>query len=42
MKDWLRENPNGSKVAFEKYFKALSADVKKVLPCDQSFPSLSS
>lgn len=37
MKDWLQENPNGSKDAFEKYFKALSADVKKV---SQSLPSL--
>jgi hypothetical protein len=30
MKDWLQENPGGSKDAFEHYFKALPADVKKV------------
>ncbi len=33
MKEWLQENPNGSKGAFEKYFKGLSADVRKV--CDR-------
>jgi hypothetical protein len=38
MTDWLRENPNGSKDVFEKHFKTLTTDVKKV--CDQSFPSL--
>lgn len=36
MKNWLHENPNGSKDAFEKYFRALPADVKKVR--DQPFP----
>jgi len=30
MKDWLEQNSNGSKDAFEKYFKALAPDVKKV------------
>jgi hypothetical protein len=30
MKDWLEENPNGLKDAFEKYFKALPKNVKKV------------
>jgi hypothetical protein len=30
MKDWLEENPNGLKDAFEQYFKALPADVRKV------------
>jgi hypothetical protein len=30
MKDWLGENPNGLKDAFEQYFKALPADVRKV------------
>ena len=41
MKEWLEQNPNGSKDAFEKYFKALTQDVKKV--CDDtndSFPFL--
>jgi hypothetical protein len=38
MKDWLDENPNGSKDAFEKYYKALDTDIKKV--CDASFPTL--
>jgi hypothetical protein len=38
MKDWLHANPNGSKDAFEKYFKGLPAPAKKV--CDQYFPSL--
>ena len=38
MTDWLHENPNSSKDAFEKHFKALPADLKKVH--DQSFPSL--
>jgi hypothetical protein len=37
MMDWLCENPNGSKDTFEKHFKALPADVKKV--CNQSFLS---
>jgi hypothetical protein len=40
MKDWLQVNPNGSKEAFEKYFKALSADAKKV--CYQPIPISSS
>jgi hypothetical protein len=30
MKDWLEENPNGSKDAFELYFKDLTVDVRKV------------
>jgi hypothetical protein len=30
MKDWLEENPNGLKDAFEQYFKALPPDVRKV------------
>jgi hypothetical protein len=30
MKDWLEENPNGLKDAFEKYFKALPENVRKV------------
>jgi hypothetical protein len=30
MKDWLEQNPNGSKDGFESYFKALSPDEKKV------------
>jgi hypothetical protein len=30
MKDWLEQNPNGSKNAFEEYFKALTPDVIKV------------
>jgi hypothetical protein len=30
MKEWLDENPNGSKDAFETYFKALTPEVKKV------------
>jgi hypothetical protein len=30
MKEWLEQNPNGSKDAFEKHFKALSQDEKKV------------
>jgi hypothetical protein len=30
MKDWLEENPSGSKEAFEQYFKALPADARKV------------
>jgi hypothetical protein len=30
MKDWLEENPNGLKDAFEKYYKALPADAKRV------------
>jgi hypothetical protein len=30
MKEWLEENPNGSKDAFERYFKTLPADVSKV------------
>ncbi len=30
MKDWLEENPNGSKDAFELYFKALPPDLRKV------------
>lgn len=30
MKEWLERNPNGSKDAFEKHFKALSQDEKKV------------
>jgi hypothetical protein len=39
MKEWLLDNPNGSKDAFEKHFKAIPADVKKV--CDLlPFPSL--
>jgi hypothetical protein len=38
MKDWLLENPNGLKGAFEEYFKALPADVKKV--CGKFFSSL--
>jgi hypothetical protein len=38
MIDWLCKNPNGLKDTFEKHFKALSANVKKV--CDQSFLSL--
>jgi hypothetical protein len=38
MTDWLRENPNGSKDAFKKYFDTLPADVKKVR--DKYFPSL--
>ena len=29
MKEWLDENPNGSKDAFETYFKALTPDIKK-------------
>lgn len=37
MKDWLLENPNGSKDAFEKHFKALPAGIKKVR--DQYLPS---
>ena len=39
MKEWLEENPNGSKDAFEQYFKALSASVRKVSSCSYSpFP----
>jgi hypothetical protein len=30
MKDWLEENPDGTKDSFERYFKALPADVRKV------------
>jgi len=30
MKDWLDENPSGSKDAFEKYFKALPMDIRSV------------
>jgi hypothetical protein len=30
MKDWLEQNPGGSKDVFEKYFKALTEDAKKV------------
>jgi hypothetical protein len=30
MKEWLVGNPKGSKDAFDKYFKALSQDDKKV------------
>jgi hypothetical protein len=30
MKDWLEENPDGLKDAFEQYFKALPPDVRKV------------
>ena len=30
MKDWLEENPNGLKDAFEQHFKALPADARKV------------
>jgi hypothetical protein len=41
MKDWLEENPNGLKDAFEEYFKALPVDVKKVHSCSNSpFPLL--
>lgn len=29
MKDWLENNPNGMKDAFEQYFKALPADGRK-------------
>jgi hypothetical protein len=38
MKEWLIENPNGSKDAFEKYFKAIPANIKKV--CGDSLPSI--
>ena len=30
MKDWLNDNPNGLKDAFEQYFKALPVDIRKV------------
>jgi hypothetical protein len=30
MKDWLQENPDGLKDAFEQYFKALPAEARKV------------
>jgi hypothetical protein len=33
MKDWLEENPNGLKDAFERYFKALPVDARKVSNC---------
>jgi hypothetical protein len=35
MKDWLEDNPNGLKDAFETYFKALPPEVRKV----SNFPS---
>lgn len=39
MQDWLEENPNGLKDTFEKYFKALSENVRKVSSCSNSpFP----
>jgi hypothetical protein len=38
MKDWLEENPNGSKDSFDQYFKALPADVRKVSN-NLSYPS---
>jgi hypothetical protein len=36
MKDWLEDNPNGLKDAFEKYFKELPVDVRKVRKCSYS------
>jgi hypothetical protein len=30
MKDWLNDNPNGLKDAFEQYFKALPPDIRNV------------
>jgi hypothetical protein len=31
MKNWLKENPGGSKANFENYFKAMPPGQKKVL-----------
>jgi hypothetical protein len=39
MKEWLEDNPNGLKHAFEEYFKALPADVRKVSDCSESIVS---
>jgi hypothetical protein len=40
MKEWLEQNPNGSKVAFETYFKALTHGDKKVCSNSNDSPSI--
>ena len=41
MKDWLEENPNGTKDAFELFFKALPADARKAsIHSNSPFPLL--
>jgi hypothetical protein len=38
MKDWLEQNPDGSKDAFDRHFKVLSQEDRKV--CDTALQTL--
>ena len=42
MKDWLEQNPNGLKDTFKEYFRALSADARKVSTATSCFLLLDS